>query len=256
MNTLISKDLTALSTRRALLAQAHRNLCKPLTAWLRLNSDWDFRPTNVVAQRMIEQQRHTLEVVTDLIDGFLTVTASDAAAPTVLTELASRAGGRPHDLNATHAPPAEPWSAAWSMNLAVDLPKAPVIDWPASQARRVLLIGENQGALCALRIYLVCAGYRVFAAASADEAFDLARMEPSLIDIVIADVDLTRGGGGIAAIDQTRRLAGYNVPAVLLMDHASIEISNPRLGAGVSPLRKPVNVEELNALIGELLKSE
>jgi hypothetical protein len=93
-----------------------------------------------------------------------------------------------------------------------------------------------------------------FAAASADEALDLARMGPSLIDIVIADVDLTRGGDGIATIDKTPRLAGYNIPVVLLMDQASLEIGKPRLGADVSTLRKPVDVEELKVLSGELLK--
>jgi len=45
---------------------------------------------------------------------------------------------------------------------------------------------------------------------------------------------------------KTRRLVGYNVPAVLLMTQASIEIGKPALGADVSPLRKPVNVDELN----------
>jgi CheY-like chemotaxis protein len=227
-----------------------------LTALLRLNSDWDFPRTNAVAQRMIEQQRQTLEVMTDLIDGFLTISESETAGrPTVLTELAPRsAGGRPRPLNATHASPAETWSDAWSMNLALELPESPVVDWPASQAHRVLLIDEDPGALCSLRIYLLCAGYRVFAVASADEALDLARMGPSLIDIVIADLDLTRDGDGIAAIDKTRRLAGYNIPAVILMDQASIEIGKPGLDADVSPLRKPVDVEELNALIGELLK--
>ena len=236
----LAPRLSAAGTRRDLLARAHRDLREPLTALLRLNSDWDFPRTNAVAQRMIEQQRQTLEVMTDLIDGLLTITESETAGqPTVLMELAS---------------PAETWSAAWSMNLALELPESPVVDRPAFQAHRVLLIDEDQGALCALRIYLLCAGYRVFAAAGAHEALDLARMGPSLIDIVIADLDLTRDGDGIAAIDKTRRLAGYNIPAVLLMDQAVIEIGQPGLDADVSPLRKPVDVEELNALIGELLK--
>ncbi len=251
----LGAPLSTAGSARDLLAQAQRDLREPLTAWLRLNSDWDFRPTNAVAQRMIEQQRQTLDVVTDLIDGLLTVSEfATADEPTVLTEPAPRAGGRARHPNATDASPAETWSAAWSMNLAVDLPESPAIDWPASQARRVLLIDEDQGALCAVRIYLLCAGYRVFAAASVEEALDLVRMGPSLIDIIIADIDLTRGGDGIAAINQTRRLAGYNIPAVLFMDQASIEIGKPGLGADVAALKKPVDVEELNALIGALLK--
>jgi len=65
---------------------------------------------------------------------------------------------------------------------AVDRPEVPVAVGPASRARRVLLVDEDPGVLGALRIYLLCAGYRVFAAANADEALDRARMATSLID--------------------------------------------------------------------------
>jgi CheY-like chemotaxis protein len=250
---------TAGRATRHLLAGAHRDLRDPLTALLRLNSDWDFRRTDSVAQRMIEQQRQALEVMTDLIDGFLTIAELETAGqPTKLADLASPfADGKPRETSAKLAPRADTWSAAWSMQSAVDWPESPVVVGPASRARRVLLIDEDQWALGALRIYLLCTGYRVFAAASADEALDLvrmARMGPSLIDIVIADLDVAGDDDGIAAIDKTRRLAGYNVPAVLLMDQASIEIGMPALAADVSRLRKPVNVDELNVLISEMLK--
>src|SRR5690242_4566620 len=49
--------------RRPLLAGAHRDLREPLTAMLRLNNDWDARGTDMVAVRMIEQQRQALEVM-------------------------------------------------------------------------------------------------------------------------------------------------------------------------------------------------
>jgi CheY-like chemotaxis protein len=254
-----ARSKTASRARRHLLTGAHRDLREPLTALLRLNSDWDFRRTDSVAQRMIEQQRQALEVITDLIDGFLTIAELETAGQlTILADLASlSADGKPRETSATLAPRADIWSAAWSMKSAVDWPALPVVVGPASRARRVLLIDEDQGALGALRIYLLCAGYRVFAAASADEALELVRMArlgPSLIDIVIADLDLTGDDDGIAAIDKTRRFAGYNVPAVLLLDQASIEIGKPALAADVSRLRKPVNVDELNVLIGEMLK--
>jgi CheY-like chemotaxis protein len=250
---------TSSRARRNLLAVAHRDLREPLTALLRLNDDWDFRRTDAVAQRMIEQQRQTLGVITDLLDGFLTIAEPETAwQPTVLTDLASRSpGGKPRQVSATLAPPAETWSAEWSMKFALQRPESPVVVGPVSRAHRVLLVDEDQGALGALRICLLCAGYRVFAAASADEAFDLvrmARMAPSLIDIVIAALDRTGEDDGIAAINKTRLLAGYNVPAVLLMDQASIEIGKPKLAADVSTLRKPVNVDELNSLVGEVLK--
>jgi CheY-like chemotaxis protein len=249
---------TSSRARRNLLAEAYRELREPLTALLRLNNDWDFRRTDAVAQRMIEQQRQTLEVTTDLLDGFLTIAEPQTAwQSTVRTDLASRSpGGKPHQVSATLAPPAETWSAEWSMEFALLGPESPEIVGPASRAHGVLLIDKDQGALGALRIYLLCAGYRVFAAASADEALDLvrmARMGPSLIDIVITDLDLTADEDGIAAINKTRQLAGYSVPAVILMDQASIEIGDPKLAANISVLRKPVNVDELSALIDEVL---
>ena len=246
-------------TTRNLLAEAHRDLREPLTALLRLNNDWDFQRTDAVGRRMIEQQRQTLEVITDLIDGFLTIAEPKTATqPIMLTDLASQSpDGKPHEVSATLVPPAESWSAEWSMNFALHRPESPVVTGPVFRAHCVLLIDEDRGALGALRICLLCAGYRVFAAANADEAFNLirmARLGPLLIDIVIADLDLTGEDDGIGAINKARRLAGYKIPAVLLMDQASIEIGKPMLVADVSPLRKPVAVDELNALVGEVLK--
>jgi ActR/RegA family two-component response regulator len=202
--------------RRPLLAGAHRDLREPLTAMLRLNSDWNVRATDSVAVRMIEQQRQALEVMADLIDSFLTIAEAEAAQPQV-----------------------------------------PVAVGAASRVRRILLINEDRGVLGALRIYLLCAGYRVLAAANADEAFDqswMARMATSLIDIIIADFNLTGDDDGLAVIKKTRLLLGYNVPAVLLTTQASIEIGEAELITDVSLLRNPVNLDELNALIGEVLK--
>jgi CheY-like chemotaxis protein len=196
---------------------------------LRLNNDWDVRWTDMVAVRMIEQQRQALEVMADLIDSFLTIAE----------------------------PRAEEWSAEWSMTSAVEHPELPVAVGPAPRVRCILLVNEDRGVLGALRIYLLCAGYRVFAATNADEALDrawMARMATSLIDIIIVNSDLTGDDDGLAVIDKTRLLLGYNVPAVLLTTQTSMEIGNAALVADVSLLRNPVNLDELNALIDEVLK--
>src|ERR1022692_4338285 len=221
---------TASHARRHLLAGAQRDLREPLTAMLRLRSHWNVPGTDMVAVRIIERQRQALEVMADLIDSFLTIAEPEIARqPAVLTDLASRsAGGK--------------------------LREATVAAGPASRPHRVLLIEEDRGVLGALRIYLLCAGYRVFAAATAVEALDRARMGTSLIDIIIADLDLTGDDDGLAVIDKTRLLLGYNVPAVLLTTQTSIEIGKLALVADVSLLRDPVNLDELNALIGEVLK--
>ena len=198
------------------LAGAHRDLREPLTAMLRLNNDWDVRWTDMVAVRMIEQQRRALEVMADLVDSFLTI--------------------------------AEP---------QIERLELPVAVGPAPRVRCVLLVDEDRGVLGALRIYLLCAGYRVLAATNADEALDrawMARMSRSLIDIIIVNSDLAGDDDGLAVIDKTRLLLGYNVPALLLTTQTSLEIDNAALVTDVSLLRNPVNLDELNALIDEVLK--
>src|SRR5882762_7862062 len=245
------------TARRSLLAGAHRDLREPLTAMLRLNSDWNVRGTDMVAVRMIEQQRRALEVMADLIDSFLTIAEPEIAqqpAP-LITDLASRSVGRKlREVSATPELCAEEWSAEWSLISTVDRPGVPVAVGPASRTRRVLVLDEDRGVLTALRINLLCAGYRVFAAATADEALARARTATSLIDIIIANLDLTGEDDGLAVIDKTRLLLGYNVPAVLLTTQTSIEIGKPGLVADVFLLRNPVNLDELIALIGEVLK--
>src|SRR3984893_9995040 len=245
--------------RRPVLAGAHRDLREPLTAMLRLNNAWNVRATDNVAVRMIEQQRQALEVMADLIDSFLTIAEAEAAQPPALfADLASPSAGRKsREASATPESRTEEWTAEWSMKSAVDRPQVPVAVGAASRVHRVLLINEDRGVLGALRIYLLCAGYRVFAAANADEALDrawMAQMATSVIDIIIVDFDLTGDDDGLAVIKKTRLLLGYNVPAVLLTTQASMEIDEAVLVTDVSMLRSPVNLDELNALIGEVLK--
>jgi CheY-like chemotaxis protein len=238
------------TARRPLLAAAHRDLREPLTAMLRLNSDWDVRGTDMVAVRMIDQQRQVLRVMADLIESFLTVAEPEIGRhPARFTDRASRSpSGELREASA------EDWSAEWCMISAVDRPEVPVALGPATGTRRILLIDEDRGVLGALRIYLLCAGYQVFAAANAAEALDRARMTTSLIDIIIANSDLTGDDDGLAVIEKTRLLLDYNVPAVLLTAQTSVEIGRPWLAADVFLLRDPVNLEELNALVGEVLK--
>jgi CheY-like chemotaxis protein len=250
---------TASRASRCLLHGAQRDLREPLTAMLRLHSDWDGRGTDVVAVRMIEQQRQALNVMADLIEGFLTIPEPGTVQwPRPIMNVASRStSGRRLEAYGSFAPRAEEQSAERSMISTVDWPERAAALEPTSRVHRVLLIDEDREVLGALRIYLLCAGYRVYAAASADEALDRARrarMATSLIDLVIASLDLTGDDDGLAVIGKTRLLLGYNVPAVLLTTPGSLEIGKPAPLADVSLLRKPVNVYELNTLISDVLK--
>ena len=242
-----------------LLAGVHRDLREPLTAMLRLNNDWNVLRTDMVPVRIIERQRQALEVMADLIDSVLTITESEMPQPPAsLTPLASRsADGKLREASEIPEPRAEEWSAEWSMKSAADCPKVPVVVGPASRVRRVLLVSEDRGVLGTLRIYLLCAGYRVLAAANVDEALDrawMARMSTSLIDIIIVNADFAGDDNGLMVIDKTRRLLRYNVPAVLLTTQTSILIGKAALLTAVYLLRNPVNLDKLNTLIGEVLK--
>jgi CheY-like chemotaxis protein len=247
---------TASRARRSSLAGAHRDLRESLTAMLRLNSDWNVRGTDMVATKMIEQQGQALEVMADLVDSFLTIGELEITRqPARLTDRASRsAGGELREASATPEPRAEEWSAEWSMISAVDRPEGLAAVGPATRTRRILLLDEDRAVLAALRIYFLCAGYQVFAAANAGEAFHRARIATSLIDIIITNLDLTGEDDGLAVIDKTRLLLGYNVPAVLLTTQTSLEIGKLALVTDVYLLRNPVNLDELSALIGEVLK--
>jgi len=250
-----ARDQSDTASRRV-LGGARRDLREPLTALLRLHSDWDVRGTDMVAVRMIEQQRQALDVMADLIDGLLRIAESEMGRlPGPLTNLASRSAGERREASAMAAPRAEEPSAERIMISAVDRSEAPVAVGLASRARRILLIDEDRAVLGALRMYLLCAGYRVYAAANSDEALNRARTATSPIDLIIATLDLTGDDDGLAVIEKTRLLLGYNVPAVLLTTQTSIEIGKPALQTNVCLLTEPVNVDEFNALIGEVLKS-
>src|SRR5205807_3232024 len=111
---------TASRAKHPLLAGAHRDLREPLTAMLRLNSDWNVRGTDMVAVRMIEQQRRALEVMADLIDSFFTIAEPEIARPpALLTDRASRSTGE-ELREASATPRAEDWLAEWSMISVVD----------------------------------------------------------------------------------------------------------------------------------------
>jgi hypothetical protein len=90
---------------------------------LRLNSDWNVRGTDMVAVRMIEQQRQAIEVMADLIDSFLTIAEPEIArAPALLTDLASRSAGR--KLRVASATP-EPCAEEWSTEMVHDIRRGP-----------------------------------------------------------------------------------------------------------------------------------
>jgi hypothetical protein len=74
-----ARDQSETASRASCLLGAHRDLREPLTAMLRLHSDWNVRGTDMVAVRMIEQQRQALNVMADLIDGFLTIAEPEIA---------------------------------------------------------------------------------------------------------------------------------------------------------------------------------
>ena len=72
-------------------------------------------------------------------------------------------------------------------------------------------------------------------------------------DIVLADYHLDDGQTGIAALKEVRRLAGHDLPAVVLTADRSPAVAADVLAAGCELMHKPIKPAELRALMTHLL---
>ncbi len=72
-------------------------------------------------------------------------------------------------------------------------------------------------------------------------------------DVVLADYHLDDGQTGLAALEEVRRLAGRNIPAVVLTADHSTAVAADVLAAGCELMHKPIKPAELRALMTHLL---
>ena len=120
------------------------------------------------------------------------------------------------------------------------------------RAPRVLLVEDDTGVRNATCMLLRAAGYEVIGAASRAEA--LVQLEGLAgIDLLITDFHLGTDGTGLEVIGSVRERLGGNLPAILLSGDTSADIRGLCHDERWRIASKPIQAEELLALIGELL---
>ncbi|OEC94694.1 response regulator [Rhizobium sp. YK2] len=141
----------------------------------------------------------------------------------------------------------------------VDIPETEIAENEVvtNGALAIAVIDDERDALDAISLLLKTLGHRVYAGRSATEACR-AHAEASLgealpIDIVITDYRLEAGANGLEAIDQMRRYADRCLPAIILTGDTSPARLKQVSESGHSLLHKPVDAEQVQKAIFELL---
>jgi len=125
---------------------------------------------------------------------------------------------------------------------------------PQTAKARVLLVEDDPGVRDATRMLLAVEGYRVTAVSSKTEALRRAR-EEGTPDLLITDYRLGEGELGTQVIAALRETAGTDVRAVLVTGDTSNLIKQMSGEPHLRIASKPVNAEELLALLTALLES-
>ncbi|HSY06012.1 MAG TPA: PAS domain S-box protein [Steroidobacteraceae bacterium] len=125
----------------------------------------------------------------------------------------------------------------------------------ASSAKpRVILVEDDPGVRDATRMLLSVEGYRVAAVASLDEAVRNAQ-EQGAPDLLITDYHLREGELGTQVIAALRKSVGADLRSVLITGDTSAAIRQLCDDPHLRIASKPINAEELLALLAALLAS-
>ncbi len=119
---------------------------------------------------------------------------------------------------------------------------------------RILLVDDDLGVRNATAMLLKVEGYQVTAAASVTEATEKARETPEF-DLLITDYHLREGETGVQVIDSVRATAGEGLKAILVTGDTSSMIRELKPDARTRFASKPINADELLALIQTLIEA-
>ena len=132
-------------------------------------------------------------------------------------------------------------------------PQAPLKPRHAHVAdRNVLLVEDNAAVRRATGLLLELEGYRVASVASLSEATRHV-LEGNPVDLLITDYHLGEGGTGSEVIEAVRRRVGDALPVILATGDTSSAIKQLARDAHLRITSKPINADDLLALVGELL---
>ena len=117
---------------------------------------------------------------------------------------------------------------------------------------RVLLVEDDPAVLDATRMLLGSDGYQVTAAATMAEALEQARADPR-IDLLLTDYHLSQGETGMQVIANLRAVVDRPLKAVLMTGDTSSAIKELPADPLVSVVNKPINADELLAILRALV---
>jgi PAS domain S-box-containing protein len=119
-------------------------------------------------------------------------------------------------------------------------------------AQHLLLVEDDPGVRNATRMFLKGEAYQVTIAATLDEAMQRLQENPG-IEIIISDYHLDGGRTGADVIATARNRFGKDFRAILVTGDTSSAIVHLERDARLRVTSKPINPDELLALIQELL---
>jgi PAS domain S-box-containing protein len=131
-------------------------------------------------------------------------------------------------------------------------PSVAVASAPQTRKPRVLLVEDDPGVRGATRMLLAVEGYRVTAVSSNSEALRSAR-EEGKPDLLITDYHLGDGELGTEVIAAVRESVGADIKAVLVTGDTSSLIKQMSGDPHLRIASKPINAEELLAILASLL---
>lgn len=116
----------------------------------------------------------------------------------------------------------------------------------------VLLVEDEPDVRDAMRLLLKVEGYRVVTAAGLEEALGQLELHGSF-DLIITDYHLSGGETGIQVISALRERAGRRLKAVLITGDTSSAVKELAADPDLRVTSKPVNAEDLLALLHTVL---
>jgi CheY-like chemotaxis protein len=138
--------------------------------------------------------------------------------------------------------------------IAVSSAASVVASMPVA-GRTILAIDDDVVVLDSLCLLLRTWGYRTLVAASFDQARDLIESTGEQPDLILADLRLSKGGDGMAAIQAVRRAAGRMIPGIILTGNTAPQNLCPLERNTLQILHKPVPPEKLGLALIQALSS-
>ena len=119
---------------------------------------------------------------------------------------------------------------------------------------RIAVLDDDPSILSAMTALLGGWGYVVIAAETAEDLIERLRQKAVAPDLVISDLRLANGDGGIDAIARVRAEFGSGLPAMLITGETAPERLIEVTDSGLALLHKPVSNAKLRMTVRNLLK--